>query len=163
MATVVDPRAHAHTEVASQWRLMWWSFRRHRLAMIGLTIVILLYLIALFAEFFAPFDPQAARARDVYHPPQRIHFVDTAEDGSWRLNPWVQDYKLERDKFTLQQTYVPLEGERIRLDFLGSGEPYTLWGLFALETRLLVPEEQGRRFYLFGADRLGRDMFSRVI
>ncbi len=162
MAAVLDPRLHTDTEVASQWRLMWWSFRRHTLAMVGLAVVVLLYLVAVFAEFLAPFDPQSASSRHVYHPPQMIHFIDSTEDG-WRIRPWVQAYTLERDPFTLQTTFKLDEGNRIYLTFLGKGTPYKLMGLFPGERRLLVPENPRDRFYLFGADRLGRDMLSRTI
>ncbi|HRY26643.1 MAG TPA: ABC transporter permease [Geminicoccaceae bacterium] len=162
MASVLDPRLHTDTEVASQWRLMWWSFRRHTLAMVGLVIVLLLYLIGFFAEFVAPFDPQSASAKHVYHPPQMIHFIDSTEEG-WRIKPWVQAYTFERDKFTLQTTFKPDEGKRIYLSFLGKGTPYELLGLFPAERRLLVPDEPNERFFLFGADRLGRDMLSRTV
>ena len=162
MASVLDPRLHTETEVASQWRLMWWSFRRHTLAMAGLVIVLLLYLIGIFAEFVAPFDPQAASARHVYHPPQMIHFIDSTEDG-WRIKPWVQAYTLKRDKFTLQTTFERDEGKRIYLSFFGKGTPYTLWGVFSADRHLLVPDQPNERFFLFGADRLGRDMLSRTV
>ncbi len=162
MASVLDPRLHSDTEVASQWRLMWWSFRRHTLAMVGLVIVLLLYLIGIFAEFVAPFDPQAASAKHVYHPPQMVHFIDSTADG-WRIKPWVQAYTLKRDKFTLQTTFEPDEGKRIYLSFLGKGSPYKLFGLIPGERRLLVPDEPNERFFLFGADRLGRDMLSRTV
>lgn len=162
MASVLDPRLHSNTEVASQWRLMWWSFRRHTLAMVGLVIVLLLYLIGIFAEFVAPFDPQAASSKHVYHPPQMIHFIDSTEEG-WRIKPWVQAYTLKRDKFTLQTTFVPDEGKRIYLSFLGKGSPYKLMGLIPGERRLLVPDEPNERYFLFGADRLGRDMLSRTV
>jgi peptide/nickel transport system permease protein len=163
MAAVLDPRQHATAEVASQWRLMWWAFRRHRLAVVGLVVVAMLYALGLFAEFFSPFDPNAASRRDVYHPPQVIHLIDTTPDGGWRINPWVQGWKLERDPFTLQQKFVLDEGRRIYLDILGRGEPYALWGLIPLERRIIVPENRRDRFYLLGADRLGRDMLSRIV
>ena len=163
MATVVDPRLHTNVEVASQWRLMWWSFRRHRLAVAALGVVLALYGLAAFAEFFAPFDPDQSNPRAVYHPPQPIHFIDRMEDGSWRIRPWVQVYKLERDKFTLATTFVPQPDEKAYLHFFGKGAVYELWGLFPMERHLLVPEKQNEHFFLFGADRLGRDMLSRTI
>jgi peptide/nickel transport system permease protein len=91
-----------------------------------------------------------------------IHFIDHTEDG-WRIKPWVQGYTLERDPFTLQTTFKLDEGKRVYLSFFGKGSPYTLMGLFPGERRLLVPDDPNERFFLFGADRLGRDMLSRTI
>ena len=163
MAAVLDPRLQAGTETASQWRLMWWRFRRHTLAMVGLVVVALLYLIAVLAEFLAPFDPQAASARHVYHPPQAIQLIDTAADGSWTIRPWVQPMRLVRDRFTLETTFVPDERRKIYLSVLGKGEPYRLLGVVPMERRLLVPVDPRDRFFLLGADRLGRDMVSRIV
>jgi peptide/nickel transport system permease protein len=84
MATIADPRTLTQTnDHASQWQLIWSAFRRHKLAMTGAVIVVCLYLVALFCEFLAPFDPDAPVARDVYHPPQAIHFLDTTPNGGW--------------------------------------------------------------------------------
>jgi peptide/nickel transport system permease protein len=161
--SVIDPRLHAHVDQASQWRLMWWAFRRHRLAMVSLGVVLLLYLIAIFAEPLAPFDPNAASPQDVFRPPQMLHFIDVQEDGGWRFRPYVRGFKQVRDKFTLAITFVPDPTKRVYLTFFGQGEPYQLWGLIPMTRHLLVPVEPGERFFLFGADRLGRDMLSRVI
>jgi peptide/nickel transport system permease protein len=160
---VTDPRENRAAEQASQWTLVWWAFRRHRLARWSLYIVVALYAIGAFAEFFAPFDPDAASARNVFHPPQAIHFIDTQPDGSWSIRPWVQGHRLVRDRFTLEQSFVPDPDRRIYLRFLGRGEPVKLAGLLTIERRFLTTAELGERFYLFGADRLGRDMLSRVI
>jgi peptide/nickel transport system permease protein len=162
MATVVDPRHHRSAEIASQWRLMWWSFRRHHLAMAGFVVVVLLYLIALFAEFLAPFDPHEANGQAIYHPPQAIHLVDETEDG-WRLRPYVYEFQRKRDPFTLAMSYTIDPSRKIYLTFFGKGAPYELWGLIPLDRHLLVPENPDDRYYLFGADRLGRDMLSRTV
>jgi peptide/nickel transport system permease protein len=160
---VTDPREHRTAEQASQWRLMWWAFRRHRLARWSLYLVVALYLLGALAEFFSPFDPDAASARHVFHPPQAIQFIDTTPDGSWTIRPWVQGHRLVRDRFTLEQSFVPDPGRKIYLSFFGRGEPVKLAGLVTIERRFLTTTEQGERFFLFGADRLGRDMLSRVI
>jgi len=163
MAGVVDPRDHASAAVASQWTLMWWAFRRHRLARISLVLVLGLYALAAFAEFFAPFDPERAGPRDVFHPPQSIHWIDSTEDGGWTIRPWVQGWRLVRDRITLEQHFVPVPEQKIYLRFLGRGEPTLLMGLIPIERRLLTSADPSQRFFLFGADRLGRDMLSRVI
>jgi len=160
---VTDPRENRAAEQASQWKLMWWAFRRHRLARWSMYVVLGLYAIGALAEFFAPFDPNAASARHVFHPPQAINFIDTAPDGSWRIRPWVQGHRLVRDRMTLEQSFVPEPGRKIYLEFLGRGEPTLLFGLLPIERRLLATADPQERFFLFGADRLGRDMLSRVI
>jgi peptide/nickel transport system permease protein len=163
MAAVLDPRATPTAELASQWRLMWWSFRSHRLAMAGLVVVTVIYLIGAFCEFLAPFDPHAASSRHVYHPPQGIKLIDRQEDGSWRLALHVQNYTIQRDPFTLQTSYVLDPGSKTYLAFLAKGTPYRLFGLIPMERRLVTAARPGERFFLFGADRLGRDMVSRTI
>ena len=62
----------------SEGQLTWLRFRRHRLAMLGLTVVVLLYLLAIMAEFVAPFSPDKSNARLVFHPPQHVHIIDQA-------------------------------------------------------------------------------------
>jgi peptide/nickel transport system permease protein len=150
-------------EAASQWRLMWWQFRRHRIAMVGLVITCLIYLVAIFADFLAPFDPLDANPRATFHPPQMIHFIDRGEDGGWQLRPYVYQTKLQRDPVSLGVTYVPDENRKVYLEWFGEGPAYRLLGLIPSNTHLLVPEKPRERFYLIGTDRLGRDMLSRVI
>ncbi|MDB5513959.1 MAG: peptide transporter permease, partial [Tardiphaga sp.] len=78
--------------IASQWQLVWWAFKRHRLAMAGLIITAFLYVIAVAPGFFAINDPSQQNARAAYYPPQLIHFVDTAADGSWSIRPYIHPY-----------------------------------------------------------------------
>lgn len=147
---------------ASQTRLVFKALRRHRLAMIGGIIVLLLYFVALFCEFLAPFDPEEANSRSVYHPPQAIHLIDFGADGSWAIRPHVQAMSLTRDKVTLTTTFVPDPDKKIYLSWFGAGTPYKLWGFIPLDRHLLTTADPSERFYLFGADRLGRDMVSRL-
>ena len=149
-------------DVASQWQLTWWAFRRHRLAILGLWVIGLLYLVSLFAEFIATFDPLQQNRRAVFHPPQAVHFIERTAEGI-AFRPHLQKMLRKRDPETLKITYVPADGEKIYLRFLGRGDSYRLWGFFPSELHLIAPVNAKDRFFLFGADRLGRDMFSRVI
>jgi peptide/nickel transport system permease protein len=142
---------------------MWWAFRRHRLAMIGGVIVLLFYLIALFCEFVAPFQPDQSSSRDVYHPPQMPRLVFETEAGGTGFGLHVRAMTQSRDPFTLATTFAPDPGKIVRISFLARGEPYRLWGLIPLERRLFTASEPGARFFFFGADRLGRDMLSRIL
>ncbi|MFC0411019.1 ABC transporter permease [Roseomonas elaeocarpi] len=143
-------------------QLMWLRFRRHHLAMAGLAIVVLIYLLAAFAEFLSPMDPERASSRYALHPPQSVTWFES-DDAGWRFRPSVQAFRLERDRRTLQARFVPDPGRRTYLRFFAEGDPYRFWGLFPGSRHLLAPERPGDPVFLVGADRLGRDMLSRTL
>ena len=145
-------------EVASQWQLMWWKFRKHRLAVTGGIIVALFYFIAIFADFFAPVSTSTYLADYVYAPPQTIHFL---RDG--RLDPYVNGYKFERDPVSFKKIWSIDEATIIPVGLFVRGEPYKLLGLIDSDIHLIGPRDVGAPFYLMGADATGRDVFSRTI
>jgi len=153
--------ADPNIAMASQWRLMWWKFRKHKLAMFSLFIIIALYTIALFAEFLAPFDPNSFDRRGGFHPPQMVHFIDQTEEGI-KIRPYVYETKRNRNPVTLRTTYEKLETKKY-LQFFAKGDEYEMWGFIPGDRHFLAPADPDDRFYLFGADRLGRDMLSRTI
>jgi peptide/nickel transport system permease protein len=148
--------------VASAWRLMWWRYRRHKVALISTVVVLLFYLAAIGSEFVAPYNPGSMFSKYKFHPPTQIHVVDA--EGNWHL-PFVYQTVRELDRETLRNTYVEDTTVRYPIRFFVRGEEYRFWGLFTSDLKLFgldVPqEEQG--LFLIGTDRLGRDMFSRVI
>lgn len=145
--------------LASQWQLMWWKFRKHKLAMAGTVVLALLYLIAIFAEFLAPYDPNESRKLMALVPPQGVHFMT---DEGFSLRPYVYGLERERDMETLRLHYTANKDEEYPVEFLVSGPPYEMWGLFESDLHLFGVEGEGRIF-LLGTDRLGRDIFSRVL
>lgn len=161
-APVLD-EGHSASEVAiaSQWQLTWWAFRKHKLAMVGLWVIGFMYLISIFAEFVAPDDPTKQNRRAVYHPPQMIHFIDTSDDGL-RIRPYVYAMDRQRDPRSLRISYVP-SGEKIYLNMFGRGTEYKFWGIWETDIHLFSTQNPREKFFLFGADRLGRDMFSRIV
>lgn len=148
--------------VASAWQLMWWRYRRHKLALFSTAVVLLLYLVALFCEFVAPYDPGSMFSKYKFHPPTSIHVVDA--EGQWHM-PFIYQTVREMDRATLRNTYATDTSIRYPMRLFVHTEEYELWGLIPLNRRLFgveVPhEEQG--VFLMGTDRLGRDMFSRVV
>ncbi|MCD6290002.1 MAG: ABC transporter permease [Anaerolineae bacterium] len=148
--------------IASQWQLMWWRFRRHKLALIGGTVTLIIYLIALFVEFLAPTDPNAYSVRYTYAPPQRLHFIDRTDKGI-RIHPYVYGYKVKVDKVALRRTFVIDKTKKYPVRFFVKGTPYKLWGLIEMKTHLIGPVDPEAPMYLLGADRMGRDMLSRMI
>jgi peptide/nickel transport system permease protein len=163
---VNDPTAaqsEQRVAVASQWQLMWWKFKRHKLALWSGVIVLLVYFIALFAEFLAPYDPDSFSARDTYAPPQAIHLWHRDAQGSLVFGLHANPNRVQVDRLSLQRTFVPDTTRQIPLGFFVKSEPYKMWGLFTLERKFFGPVEPGARIYVIGADRLGRDMLSRLI
>ena len=57
------PQISTRLAVASQWQLVWWAFKRHRLAMVGLFVTVILYVIAIVPGFFAVNDPSQQNTR----------------------------------------------------------------------------------------------------
>lgn len=145
-------------EVASQWRLMWWKFRKHRLAMFGAMIVILYYTVALFADFFAPQGASTYLAEYAYAPPQTINFV---HEG--RFQPYVNGYSFERDPVSFKKIWAIDEEKIVPIGLFVQGESYKLLGLIETNLHLFGPTVQGEPFYFMGADYSGRDVFSRTI
>lgn len=144
--------------VASQWLLIWWKFRKHRLAMLGGFVTILIYLVAIFAEFLAPFTPDQFAANYTYAPPQTIHLFD--ENG---FNPHVKGYTVEIDATAGRRNFIVDPEVTYPVGFFVHGDSYKLLGLIMTDVHLIGPVNAGDPMYLFGADRLGRDMLSRVI
>lgn len=147
--------------VASQWQLMWWKFRRHKLALICGVIILLVYLIALFAEFLAPYPTDAVFSQYTYAPPQRLYLFDHSQ--GLRLEPFVYDYLVEVDPEALRREFTVDKSVKIRVGFFVKGAPYKLLGFIPGNRHLVGPLDPERPLFLLGADRLGRDLLSRLI
>jgi peptide/nickel transport system permease protein len=149
-------------QVAPQWQLIWWKFRKHKIAMAGGIVTLLIYLIALFAEFLAPFDTERFSAQHTYAPPTPLHFFETTAEGS-RFNPYVNGYSVEIDPVALRRTFVVDDEIKHYVNLMVAGKAYKLFGLIPMNTHLIGPEDPDAPMYLLGADRLGRDLLSRLI
>ena len=147
--------------IASQWKLVWQRFLKHRLAVVATVVVLGFYLVSAFAEFFAVHDPLAQSASRTFVPPQRIHFFDGLKP-SW---PYVYGLNRERDPLTLQPLYKPDESKRYSIKLFARGLEYKLLGLVKTNIHLmgLNTDEDPIPLYLLGSDRLGRDLFSRLM
>ena len=149
--------------VASQWQLVWWAFRRHRLAMAGLVVTTILYIVAMVPGFFAVNDPSQQSTRSAFHPPQALHLIDTSADGSWAIRPYIHPYVLKRDPQTLASIYKEDRERKVYLQMFGQGYEYSVLGLFSSTTHLFASENVRQPLFFFGADRLGRCVYSRIM
>lgn len=145
--------------VAPQWKLVWWKFRKHKLALISGIIVILIYLVAAFVEFLAPFPADKTNSKYLYAPPQPLHFFD--EQGKLAL--YVNGYTSKVDPVALRRTFVVDTTKKVPVRFFVEGFSYKLFGLFPSNRHLIGPVDLAEPIYLLGADRLGRDVLSRLI
>ncbi|MCY3715365.1 MAG: ABC transporter permease [Chloroflexi bacterium] len=146
--------------LASQWQLIWRKFRRHRLAIGSLLVIIALYSMALFSEFYAINDYQKRHVSFAKAPPHTIYFVDEA--GDFSLRPFIYQMKQTLDMDTLQRNYSEVRDTKYPIRFFVRSEPYKILGLIDSDIHLMGVEAPGV-FFPFGTDDLGRDVFSRTM
>lgn len=134
------------------------AFLRHRLAVISLAVLGLLYLTAAFADLVAPYNPNA-RSSAIYAPPQLPRFFI---NGQFQFPPIVFGVEGTLDAETYQRVYTLDRSQRYPVRFFVTGAPYRLWGQFPTSIHLFGTGGDGR-VSLMGTDSLGRDVFSRVV
>ncbi|HEV3489181.1 MAG TPA: ABC transporter permease [Reyranella sp.] len=144
--------------MAGQWKLMWWRFRRHRPAVVSMVFLALMYLSTVISEFIAPYNLQTRSSAYIFAPPQQVHLF---HQGTF-LGPFVYGHKTTRDMETLQRVYTPDPTKPQPLRFFCLGDSYEFWGLIEGSFHFVCPPKGGHFFWL-GTDRLGRDMFSRIV
>lgn len=143
---------------ASQLRLMWWKFRRHRLALVSGIFLATLYFGILICEFLAPYDLHTRNMDYIYSPPQRVHLF---HNGQF-VGPFVYGRQMTLDMDTLKRNYIEQQDDVQRIRFFCKGDKYRFWGLIEGDRHFVCPAENGQLF-LAGTDRLGRDVLSRII
>ena len=146
--------------VASQWKLMWWRFRKHRLAMGAGVVLILFYLVVLGAEFLATADPRSSEGFRSFISPQRIHWFD-----GWKPSPHVFALKGERDPATFKRVYVVDRETKIPIRFFARGYEYKFLGVIKIDRHLIGVDDARAEetIFLLGTDGLGRDVWSRLM
>jgi peptide/nickel transport system permease protein len=147
--------------VASQWQLMWWRFKKHRVAVASSIVVIGFYLMALGADFLAYADPNASEAQRSLMPPQPIHWFDGG-----RFRPHVYALKGARDPSTFKRVYQADPDRKIPIRFFAEGFPYRFLGVIPA-TRHVIGVDRGldatNTIFLLGTDLQGRDLWSRLM
>jgi peptide/nickel transport system permease protein len=155
------PTADERIFVASQWQLMWWRFRKHKLAIVSGVIIIGFYLLAVGADFLAYADPNASEAQRSLMPPQLIYLFD-----GWRFSPHVYAVKGRRDPATFKRVYQVDPTQKIPIRFFARGFEYKFLGVIPTDIHLIGVDEgrvAEKTIFLLGTDVQGRDLWSRLM
>jgi peptide/nickel transport system permease protein len=154
--------AEERVSVATQWQLVWWRFRKHRLAVVSAGVLIIFYLAVALADFLAYADPLASEAQRGLIAPQPIRLMSDQGFG-----PSVEALVGTRDPQTFKRVYVADPSQEVRVQFFVQGFPYKLFGFIPLDRHLLGVEGDGRTaensLFLLGTDIQGRDLWSRLM
>ncbi|MDL2406009.1 ABC transporter permease [Rhizobium calliandrae] len=143
---------------ASQKQLMWWKFKRHKLALASGIFLLLLYCTILISEFLAPYGLHTRNVDFIHSPPQSVRFFNNGEF----VGPFVYGRKMTLDLATLRRVYTNNVEDVQPIRFFCRGDAYRFWGLVDSDLHLVCPAVGGQMF-LLGTDRLGRDVLSRII
>ncbi|MEU2247825.1 ABC transporter permease [Streptomyces sp. NPDC019224] len=145
---------------SSPWRLVWRKFRKHKLAVAGAVVVLLAYVVVVFAEFLAPTSSSTSDSTLTYAPPQMVKVDLSWSDG---LQMYVNGYRTERDPETFEQIHTLDPDLRVPLRFLPRGDSYEMWGIIPWDRHLFGAAHAKDKVFLLGSDRQGRDLLSLII
>jgi peptide/nickel transport system permease protein len=148
--------------VATPLQLMWWRFRKNRMAVIAAVVLALFYFVALFADVFAPYDPATYDVSLVLSPPKTIHFTDA--NGNLTapyVYPWMMETVITNN--VPRRVFTEDRDNPTPLGFFVQGEPYRFLGVFEMNLHFFGAQDANTRVYLLGGDDTGRDLFSRII
>jgi peptide/nickel transport system permease protein len=144
--------------MAPQWKMIWWKFRRHRVAVVAGFALLFSYASILVTEFLAPYALATRNTEYIYAPPQRVRLFHEGE----LIGPFVYPLRYQLNMETLRREYTADRTKPQPLRFFCRGDRYLFWG-FLPGSLHLICHPAGGTFFLLGTDRLGRDMASRLL
>ncbi|MEM7439670.1 MAG: ABC transporter permease [Pseudomonadota bacterium] len=143
---------------APNWKLIWRKFKRHKLGLVSGIFLLISYLMLPIAGFIAPYTPNERNADHLYATPQMVRLF---HDGQF-IGPYVYPITAEADLENFRWNYIQDRENPARLEWFCEGRTYNLFGFIQSDTHLFCAPE-GATVFLWGADRLGRDIFSRIL
>jgi len=143
---------------AGQWQLVWWKFKRHRLAQIAMVVLGVFYFIAIFAEFISPHDPHKRFKVNTEQTPAMVRIYD----GQSLRAPFIFNLVRTRDPITMRPKYAEDPSVSYPIRLFVRGDPYKFWGLFPTDLHLFGTGAEEAPLFILGSDSLGRDLLSRV-
>jgi peptide/nickel transport system permease protein len=162
LAPELEDIVEERVSVASQRQLIWWRFRKHRVAVAATVIIVIFYTTVLFADFLATSNPADSEAFRGLMPPQPVVFFD-----GWKPSPHVCAVSGVRNSVTFQKDYVRDCDEKIQVRLFGRGYEYRFLGILPTDRHLIGMSDDTLRaedyIYLLGTDKQGRDMYSRLL
>ncbi len=123
-------------------------------------ILLVLYVIILFADFIAPYSNTYSNRDMSYAPPSKIYTID--ENGNYS-RPYTYNYIREYEPALMQTVFKQDRSHKYYLRLLPKGEGYKFLGLIPTHRHLFGTAEKGGQLYLLGTDINGRDVFSRLL
>jgi len=146
-------------EDESYFQLVWRRFRRSRVSIVGALLVIILIVLAIFADFFCPNSLSQIDLQSSFIPPQQVHFIDN--EGHFHLIPFVYNYAYTLDPATFQVFWKEDTTKIYEIHFFVTGSDYKILGLIPSNLHLFGVDKGGT-LYLLGTDKLGRDLWGKV-
>ena len=143
----------------SQRKLMFMKFKQHKLALVSAVLLICFYLCAIFGDFIAPYEVDKRLNGLQNFPPSQVHLF---HEGKLQA-PFVYGFARELDQETFQYKIVEDKEKVVPLKFFAKGSAYKLFGFIPADRHLFAPADPSVPVALFGTDRLGRDLFSRIV
>lgn len=157
---VVEAIEETETERHESYaELVWNKFKKSKPAIVGGLMILILAVLAAFAEFFSPNPLNELNLNAAFTPPHEIHFFDTAGNFHWR--PFVYNYVVSLDPVTFEPLWEEDTSQPYEIKFFIESWEYKLFGLIPSRWHLFGVEEGGR-VYLLGTDKFGRDLWSKA-